>query len=134
MVVVRAQDFASRTIHKVSGEVAGMQRMQRIQMRAQKQYLPQLRQEAQLMRNAAAAQATYAQGLAKSNAVRYNTTRSGRVLRRELVAANKALSDFQRTMTAPVAIRGMGAAEVEKLAIAIRRLDAERLHRICSAM
>ena len=36
MVIIRAQDYASRTIHKVTGELAGMQRMQRMQARAQK--------------------------------------------------------------------------------------------------
>ena len=36
MVVVRAQDFASRTLHRVSGELAGMSRAQRLAMQGQR--------------------------------------------------------------------------------------------------
>lgn len=136
MLIIRAQDYASRTLHKVSGEVAGMQRMQRIQARAQKQYLPALRQEAQLYKNLAYAENAWRTGVAKSNAVRASNTRANRVLTREFKAAEKAWKDFGRSMQVPAGLNNIrnNINAIEQLGLSIRRLDAERLHRVGSAM
>lgn len=137
MVIIRAQDFASRTLHKVSGELAGMQRVQRLQMRAQKQHLPIMRQEAKLMGQIAAQHRLIARSAAASGSATYGWTKAGRAQAATLNDLNQKLARLRTRMSgipqSMQIMRGM-PSEIERFANAIKRLDAERLHRVGTAM
>jgi TP901 family phage tail tape measure protein len=137
MVIIRAQDFASRTVHKVAGEIAGMQRMQRLQARAQMKHIPIMRQEAKLMEQIATQHRALSRAAAASGNATYGWTKAGRAQAAVLNDLNQKLFRLRQHMGGiPASMQGMRGvtSEIDRFANSVKKLEAERLHRIGTAM
>lgn len=87
MVIIRAQDFASRTLRRVGSEFTGLSREQRMQA---------MREQVALNKARAAGRVA----LAESNARRLNYVRNGVMMRKELTAQIAALERFEAAQKA----------------------------------
>lgn len=104
MVVVRAQDFASRTLRRVSGELGAMSKAEAIQFRRSQLMLRQMQQADRIRR----------------------TMEQGRALRlvKERQIAEAQLQKMQRL---PVVFGAGGAARLEHLRNTLARVDKQLL-------
>lgn len=135
MVIIRAQDFASRTLHRVSGELSGMQKAQAMSLRAQKAAVPHLRRQAQLLPQLARAQSAYTKAAMASGSATFGWTKQGRAMGRTVQYLQQQLAQVRQHLPRDMWTKiAPSAAQEAALDRAIRVLDAKRMHRFGAAL
>lgn len=137
MVIIRAQDFASRTLHRVSGEMAAMQRQQASVAKSQRKHLPALRQQAKLIEELGIAQSKFNRIAGASKTPGWTTFGRSAAGRAQLAQINKLrteLTALQKTI--PAALHGIHqtSAAFDAWDASTSKTLADRLHRIGTAM
>jgi len=114
MVIIRAQDFASRTLRRVGSEFTGLSREQRMQA---------MREQVALNKARAAGRVA----LAESNARRLNYVRNGVMMRKELTAQIQALERFEAAQASAMKggrfVAGRAPGTMKEFRDASRALD-----------
>lgn len=134
MVVVRAQDFASRTLRKVSGELMGMSRQQaminQFAQRAQRAQLGLPKDVAGDLRHIQkrnALEQQFANNLARSRNATFGWTRAGQTMRAEITDMNNVIDRMNPATQ-------MLASNTTEFARATKAIRAERVESMGRAM